>query len=141
MQLYWQQNSFPSCPLAPRPKEYLKGLCRGLLFDPCFKLRICTVLHSLMINISAFIGKARHFALRPQMPSWRLCELAGSRMQLRGCQDMEGKQRTLLCYGFSFLFFFINIISSRNTMELNIQCENNSKSVYLTFLHLKIEKM
>lgn len=99
-------NLISKMPSGTKTKQYLKGPCRGLLFDPCFKLRICTVLHSLMINVSAFTGKARHSALRLQMPSWRLGELAGSRMQLRGCQAMEGKQRTFLCYGLWLLFCY-----------------------------------
>lgn len=45
------------------------------------------------------------------MPSLRLGDLAGSRMQLRACQDIEQTQRTagtassLLCYDFSLVFY------------------------------------
>lgn len=69
------------------------------------------MLHSLLINVSVLIGKAGHFASRLQMPSLRLGELAGSRMQLRGCRDTEQTQTTagtpssLLCYDFSLVFY------------------------------------
>lgn len=91
------------------------------------------MLHSLLINISALIGKARYFVTPNTFLEIRQA------LREQGVQRIS-KHRKLtknswIAIFFSFFFamishcFVINIVLTRSTMKTNINCVKNASQV------------